>query len=73
MPLIHRWLRSWSSAAPGDDLFDDAEDDFDVGPHGPVLDVVVVEAGSVGDVGVAAEAVDLRPAGQAGGARWRAM
>src|SRR5437868_3639840 len=39
--------------------------DLDVGAEGPVVDVVVVEAGAVLDGGVAAEAVDLGPAGDA--------
>ena len=46
---------------------DGAQDDLDVEPERPVLDVEVVEPGSLVDRGVAAQAVDLRPAGQAAG------
>src|SRR5215475_2364474 len=56
-------------SAPSDtkDFPDGPQDHLDVEPDRPVLDVVVVEPGAVGDRGVPAQATDLCKAGQAGG------
>src|SRR3954453_1103258 len=40
------------------------DEDLEIPPQRPVLDVEVVEARAVRDGGVAPQAVDLRPAGQ---------
>ena len=48
-----------------------AEDDLDVQRHGPVFDVPDVVADALGNVGIAAQAVDLRPAVQPGRTCWR--
>src|SRR5215210_5767815 len=49
--------------APGDDREHGQEQDLDVEPERPVLDVVVVPLDPVGEGRLAAEAVDLGPAG----------
>ena len=49
------------------DGYGSAEKDLEVQPEGPVLDVEVVEPGALVDRGVAPQAVDLGPAGQAAG------
>ncbi len=48
-----------------------AEDDLDIQRHGPVFDVPDIIADALGNVGVAAQAVDLRPARAAGATCWR--
>src|SRR5260370_34413314 len=58
------------SAGPGgaaDDLGEGADEDHDVAPQRPVLDVLVVVAGAGVDGRVTSETVNLRPAGEPGG------
>src|SRR4051794_36510053 len=55
-----------SSARCSEHLTDRAQQDLDVAPHRPVLDVEVVESGAVGNRRVTAQTVDLRPSGQPG-------
>ena len=59
-------MRSQSTATSEQDLGEGPDDDLDVEPERPVLDVVVVEAGPVGDRGVPPQAADLREPGEPG-------
>src|SRR5260370_42590035 len=54
------------SAGPGgaaDDLGEGADEDHDVAPQRPVLDVLVVVAGAGVDGGFTSESANLRPSG----------
>src|SRR3954454_2052637 len=53
-------------AATGEDGRDGQDEDLQVQPGRPVLHVVVVPLHAIGERDVAAQALDLRPAGQAG-------
>ena len=63
--------RACSATAGEEHLADRAQEDLDVEPERPVLDVVVVEPGAVGDRGVAAQAADLGQPVRPARTRWR--